>query len=169
METPDQPAHEKLLGLIHGDMIREKLILYSEYDDKDATRGYAREANLCKLFALAMVLCNELGNFWAYRLQFPEISWTDPKFPFKELLPPRWTVREWFARTGKGSDEQAAVAASPAKWQAINRPEALPGTEEESFLRGLDSAENDPNSMRALVCKDFTCDSAQQTFIARST
>ena len=166
---PDQPAHEKLLGLIHGDMIREKLILYSEYDGKDDARGYAREAVLCRLFTLAMVLCNELGNFWAYRLQFPDISWTDANFPFKELSPPRWTVRKWFARAGKAGDGQAAVAASPAQWQAINRPKVLPGTEEESFLRGLDSVEDDSSSMRALVCKDFTCDSAGQTFIPRST
>lgn len=167
---PDQPAHEKLLGIIHGDMIREKLILYSEYDDKveDTTRGYAREANLCRLFSLAMVLCNELGNFWAYRLQFPEISWTDATFPFKELQPPRWTVRKWFARAGKAGDGQVAVAASPAQWQPINRPKVLPGTEEESFLRGLDSVEDDPSSMRALVCKDFTRDSAGQTFNPRS-
>jgi len=165
---PDQPAHEQLLGLIHGDMIREKLILYSECDDKDTTRGYAREANLCRLFSLTMVLCNELGNFWAYRLQFPDISWTDEDFPFKDLLPPRWTVRKWLARSDKVADGQAVAAAVPAQWQAINRPRVLPGAEEEKFLRGLDAVEDDPISMRALVRKDFTPDSDGQTFIPRS-
>lgn len=100
----DRPAHEKLLGLIHGDMVREKMVLYSEYDRKATTLEYAREANLCRLFSLAMTLCNELRNFWAYRLQFPEVPWTDASFPFKDLLPPRWTVRKWFARVGKAGD-----------------------------------------------------------------
>lgn len=45
-------------------------MLYSEYDDKVATLEYAREAVLCRLFTLAMTLCNGWGNFWAYRLHF---------------------------------------------------------------------------------------------------
>jgi hypothetical protein len=98
-----------------------------------------------------MILCNELGNFWAYRLQFLDISWTDESFPFDKLQPPRWTVKKWFARAV--SDGQAAVAALPAQWEAINRPKVLPGTEEESFLRGLDAVEEDPASMRAFVRK----------------
>ena len=169
----DQPAHEKLLGLIHGGSIRQGLVLYSGYDCKFATREYAREhareVNLCKIFSLAMILCNELGNFWAYRLQFPDISWTDANFPFKDLLPPRWTVRKWLARADEAANGQAAVAASPAQWQAINRPRVLPGAEEELFLRGLDAVEDDPSSMRMFVRKDFNHDSAGQTFIPRST
>jgi hypothetical protein len=164
----NQPAHERMLGLIHGDRIREGLVLYSEYDRKDTTGEYARENNLCKLFSLVMILCNELGNFWAYRLQFPDISWSDENFPFKELLPPRWTVRKWLARADKATDGQAVTAAVPAQWQAINRPRVLPGAEEELFLRGLDTVEDDPSSIRALVRKDFTHDSDGQTFIPRS-
>lgn len=164
----DQPAHERMLGLIHGDRLREGLVLYSEYDRKDTAGEYARENNLCKLFSLAMILCNELGNFWAYRLQFPDISWTDENFPFKELLPPRWTVRKWLARAEEATDGQAVTAAVPAQWQATNRPRVLPGAEEELFLRGLDAVEDDPSSIRALVRKDFTHDSDGQTFIPRS-
>jgi hypothetical protein len=147
----DQPAHEQLLGLIHGDKIREGLDLYSEYDGDNLGYESTREAHFCKLFRLTMILCNELGNFWAYRLQFPDISWTDESFPFDKLQPPRWTVKKWFARAV--SDGQAAVAALPAQWEAINRPKVLPGTEEESFLRGLDAVEEDPASMRAFVRK----------------
>jgi hypothetical protein len=147
----DQPAHEQLLGLIHGDKIREGLDLYSEYDGDNLGYESTREAHFCKLFRLTMILCNELGNFWAYRLQFLDISWTDESFPFDKLQPPRWTVKKWFARAV--SDGQAAVAALPAQWEAINRPKVLPGTEEESFLRGLDAVEEDPASMRAFVRK----------------
>lgn len=95
---PDQPAHEKLLGLIHSDKIREGLDLYTEYDGDNLGYEYVREAHFCRLFRLAMILCHELGNLWAYRLQFPDISWMDKDFPFDKLQPPRWTVRKWFAR-----------------------------------------------------------------------
>ena len=151
----DQPAHEQLLGLIHSNKIRHNLDLYSEYDGDNIGCEYAREANFRKLFRLVMFVCNELGNFWAYRLQFPEISWTDKNFPFEKLQPPRWTVRKWFARADKARDGHVVVAASPAQWQAISRPKALPGAEEESFMRGLDALEDDPTSMRAFVRKDF--------------
>lgn len=149
---PDQPAHEKLLGLIHSDKIRNGLDLYFEYDGSEMRHELAREAHFCKLFRLTMIICNELGNFWAYRLQFPDISWTDKNFPFEKLQPPRWTVKKWFARA-VSSGQAAAVAALPAQWEAINRPTVLPGTEEESFLRGLDAVEEDPTSMRAFVRK----------------
>jgi hypothetical protein len=99
------------------------------------------EAHFCKLFRVVMIICNELGNFWAYRLQFPEVSWTDKSFPFEKLEPPRWTVKKWFAQASRGINGQAVIAASPAQWQAIKRPKVLPGTEEESFLRGLDAVE----------------------------
>ena len=151
----DQPAHEKLLGLIHGDKIREGLDLYSEYDGHDNAISYARETNFCNVFRLAMIVCNELGNFWAYRLQFPDISWTDENFPFEKLQPLRWTIRKWFAREDDKSDGQAVVAALPAQWQAINRPKVLPGVEEELFLRGLDTVEDDPSSMRVFVRMDL--------------
>jgi hypothetical protein len=147
----DQPAHEKLLGLLHSDKIVNGLDLYSEYDGANLGHEHAREAHFCKLFRLTMIICNELGNFWAYRLQFPDISWTDKSFPFDKLQPPRWTVKKWFARAV--SNGPAAVAALPAQWEAINRPTVLPGTEEESFLRGLDAVEEDPTSMRAFVRK----------------
>lgn len=149
----DQPAHEKLLGLIHGDKISDGLDLYAEYDGDNTGINHAREANFCSVFRHAMTICNELGNFWAYRLQFPDISWTDNVFPFGKLQPPRWTIRKWFARADKGNNDQTAVAALPAEWVAIDRPKVLPGAEEESFLRGLDSVEDDPRSRRVLVRK----------------
>ena len=102
-----------------------------------------------------MIVCNELGHFWAYRLQFPDISWTDKNFPFEKLQPLRWTIRKWFAREDGKSNIQAVVAALPAQWQAINRPKVLPGVEEELFLRGLDAVEDDPSSMRVFVRKDL--------------
>jgi hypothetical protein len=165
---PDQTAHEKLLGLIHGDLIDGELVLYSEYDRNNDTREFAWEVNLCKFFSLAMILCNELGNFWAYRLQFPDICWTDANFPFNELLPPRWTIRKWFMRADNAGDGQAIVSASPAQWQAINRPRTFPGAEEELFFRGLNAVEDDPSSMRVLVRKEFKHDSEGQTSIPRS-
>ncbi|GAB7324226.1 hypothetical protein MBLNU13_g07582t1 [Cladosporium sp. NU13] len=61
--------------IAHAELDRsEGLVLYSEYGRKDITGEYARENNLCRLLSLAMILCHELGNFWAYRLQFPDIS-----------------------------------------------------------------------------------------------
>jgi hypothetical protein len=57
----------------NSDNIREGLDLYSEYDGDNVGREYAREVNFCKLLRYAMIVCNELGSFWAYRLQFPKI------------------------------------------------------------------------------------------------
>jgi hypothetical protein len=166
--NPDQPAHERLLGLIHGDKIRDGLDLYTEYEGENVGREHAREVNFCKMFRLAMIICNELGNFWAYRLQFPDISWTDKNFPFDKLQPPRWTVRKWFARGDKSSDGQAVVAATPAQWQAINRPKVLPGDEEESFLSGLDAAADDSTSMRLFVRKDFNTATGHPKVLVRT-
>jgi hypothetical protein len=47
------------------------------------------------------------------------------------------------------------AAALPAQWEGISRPKALPGVEEEFFLRGLDAVQDDPTSKRAFVRKDF--------------
>ena len=60
------------------------------------------------------------------------------------------------------------VAATPAQWQAINRPKVLPGDEEESFLSGLDAAADDSTSMRLFVRKDFNTATGHPKVLVRT-
>lgn len=110
----DQPLHEQFLGFIHGNRIRE-LTLITGYDSENQSAEYPREATFCRYFGVIMALCNELGNLWAYRQQFPSISWKDAAFPFSTLLPPRWTITKWFPRSATTSGAQTNMPALAAE------------------------------------------------------
>jgi hypothetical protein len=139
MKTDPATPQEKLLGLIHAGKIRE-LTFYTEYDRGNQAVELAREQGFCEHFRTIMVLCNQLGHFWAYRRQFPAFSWKDAAFPFSQLSPPRWTITKWFPRAEEVGAEQTATPPRAAEWEPINRPQVFPGDEEEAFVRGLDEA-----------------------------
>jgi hypothetical protein len=132
----DKPAtpQEKLIGLIRADKIRE-LSFYTEYDSGNQAAETPREQAFCEYFRSTMVLCNQLGHFWAYRCQFPAISWKDAAFPFSKLLPPRWTITKWFPRSEEAGAGETAAPARAAQWEPINRPRVFPGGEE-AAVRG---------------------------------
>jgi hypothetical protein len=134
-----QTPQERFLGHLHKEGIRQ-LSLFTEYESENGQAEYPREAAFCGYFKLIMVLCEQPGNFWAYRRQFPDISRKDATFPLSELSPPRWTIKSWLKRSVSTAAGQTAAPPRAAEWEPINRPKVFPGDEEEAFLRGLREA-----------------------------
>jgi hypothetical protein len=134
-----QTPQEKFLGLLQRDGM-SKLSLYTDYESENRSAEYPKEAAFCAYFKLIMVLCEQLGHFWAYRRQFPDISWKAASFPFSKLSPPQWMIKMWFKRSVSTAAEQTATPPRAAEWEPIKRPQVFPGDEEEAFVRGLDEA-----------------------------
>jgi hypothetical protein len=152
----DKPAtpQEKLIGLIRADKIRE-LSFYTEYDSGNQAAETPREQAFCEYFRSTMVLCNQLGHFWAYRCQFPAISWKDAA----SRSPSSCHLRGP-SRNGSRDRRRQVLGRQPRQREQLS---GSPSTGRESslevrrrrFVAGLDAVEED-GEMRTFVRKDST-------------
>jgi hypothetical protein len=120
-DESDQSLHEQFLGLLHGHKFH-RIIVYTEYNSenaKDRSLEYWQEATFCRVFSFTLALCNKLGNFWAYRVQFLDASWKNAEFSFQSLLPPPWTIKKWLPLSANHNAGQPAQAAVAAQWEPI--------------------------------------------------
>ncbi|EME38755.1 hypothetical protein DOTSEDRAFT_38982 [Dothistroma septosporum NZE10] len=85
------------------------------------------EVNRLNEFSRAVFYATaHMGTYWYYTLAAGGRKLTDPKFPYSQVDPPRWLVKEWYIFTEDG----IPVDWRPLTWEAFGQlnPVGLPDT-----------------------------------------